>query len=107
MTLCRLLLLLLPVLVAAGGLQLPGGGAGGPRPRQEVHQLAGEAAGGQCDAECDKCDAVLSPCDTECNKCNNIRVTGALAAAGANRGHAAARPARAGGQVSAELSLVI
>ena len=37
------------------------------------------------------------------DKCNNIRVTGALAAAGANRGHAAARPARAGGQVSAEL----
>ena len=103
MTLCRLLLLLLPVLVAAGGLQLPGGGAGGPRPRQEVHQLAGEAAGGQCDAECDKCDAVLSPCDTSHDKCNNICVTGALPAAGANRGHAAARPARAGGQVSAEL----
>ena len=37
------------------------------------------------------------------DKCNNIRVTGALPAAGANRGHAAARPARAGGQVSAEL----
>ena len=106
MTLCRLLLLLLPVLVAAGGLQLPGGGAGGPRPRQEVHQLAGEAAGGQCDAECDMCDAVLSPCDavlSPCDNCNNVRVTGALAAAGANRGHAAARPARAGGQVSAEL----
>ena len=37
------------------------------------------------------------------DKCNNVGVTGALAAAGANRGHAAARPARAGGQVSAEL----
>ena len=37
------------------------------------------------------------------DKCNNIRVTGALPAAGANRGHAAARTARAGGQVSAEL----
>ena len=37
------------------------------------------------------------------DKCNNIGVTGALPAAGANRGHAAARPARAGGQVSAEL----
>ena len=48
-------------------------------------------------------------CVTQCylrvthDKCNNVRVTGALAAAGANRGHAAARPARAGGQVSAEL----
>ena len=37
------------------------------------------------------------------DKCNNVRVTGALAAAGANRRHTAARPARAGGQVSAEL----
>ena len=37
------------------------------------------------------------------DKCDNIGVTGALPAAGANRGHAAARPARAGGQVSAEL----
>ena len=37
------------------------------------------------------------------DKCNNVGVTGALPAAGANRGHAAARPARAGGQVSAEL----
>ena len=37
------------------------------------------------------------------DKSNNVGVTGALPAAGANRGHAAARPARAGGQVSAEL----
>ena len=37
------------------------------------------------------------------DKCDNVCVTGALPAAGANRGHAAARPARAGGQVSAEL----